>query len=168
MTTPRLILATVLILALALPAIWLFSSDDSQHVTMPGTDDDTMVVFMSPYCGCCGDWVDHLEEAGFRTEIRETDAVNAIKEEAGLPRDLVSCHTGFISGYLIEGHVPADDIHRLLQERPDALGLSVPRMPVGSPGMEIEGQGRDAFDVVLFDRDGNREVFNHYPEQSSL
>ncbi len=160
-----------LIGAILIPLLWLGTGDDEVSVTTASNikqNSETMVVYMSPQCGCCGVWVDHVEEHGFTTETRKTDAVNAIKEEAGLPRDLVSCHTGFIDGYLIEGHVPASDIQRLLEERPDAAGLSVPRMPIGSPGMEIEGEGREAFDVVLFRRDGSREVFNHYPAQDAL
>ena len=164
--------AIPLLLALVmLPAAWLWwdqGSDAHPDAALADADSDSLLVFMSPTCGCCGDWVDHMRENGFEAETRETDTVNAIKEEAGLPRDLVSCHTAFIGGYLIEGHVPAKDVQRLLEERPDAAGLSVPRMPIGSPGMEIQGEGRDEFDVVLFHEDGSREVFNHYPAMNSL
>ncbi|TVP60060.1 MAG: DUF411 domain-containing protein [Halomonadaceae bacterium] len=167
-----LIFAPLLALALIIPTAWLWlgpgSSQAGPHEVLDGVEADTMVVFMSPTCGCCGDWVTHLEEHGFSVETRETDQVNLIKQQAGLPRDLVSCHTGFINGYLIEGHVPAEDIQRLLAEKPRASGLSVPRMPMGSPGMEMEGYGRDAFDVVLFHADGGREVYNTYPAISAL
>lgn len=163
--------ASIALLGVVLAAIvWAWAGEKASvepRAVAPGNDND-MVVYASPQCGCCGDWVDHMEDHGFKAETRKTDAVNAVKEEAGLPRDLVSCHTAFIDGYLIEGHVPAGDVQRLLEERPDAAGLSVPRMPVGSPGMEIEGEGRDAFDVILFRSDGSREVFNHYPAQRAL
>lgn len=163
-------IALLLVLVL-LPAAWLWwdqgGATDADAALSAG-DSDSLLVFMSPTCGCCGDWVEHMRENGFEAETRETNAINAVKEEAGLPRDLVSCHTAFIGGYLIEGHVPAKDVQRLLEERPDAAGLSVPRMPIGSPGMEIQGEGRDEFDVVLFREDGSREVFNHYPAMSSL
>lgn len=161
----------LLVITLAVPLGWLWWGQSNTragpHELVEDAPADTMVVFMSPHCGCCGDWVGHLEKAGFTVESRKTDQVNLIKQQAGLPRDLVSCHTGFINGYLIEGHVPARDIRRLLQERPDASGLSVPRMPMGSPGMEMEGAGRDAFDVVLFHAGGGREVYNSYPAISA-
>ncbi|MDX1588415.1 MAG: DUF411 domain-containing protein [Oleiphilaceae bacterium] len=168
-----LIFLPLLAITLALPLGWLWLG---QGNTQAGPHElvgeevaaDTMVVFMSPHCGCCGDWVAHLEENGFAVERRKTDQVNLIKQQAGLPRELVSCHTGFINGYLIEGHVPASDIQRLLRETPRASGLSVPGMPTGSPGMEMPGAGRDAFDVVLFHADGQREVYNSYPATSAL
>ena len=128
----------------------------------------TLVVYASPQCGCCGDWVEHMEDNGFKTEMRRVNNINEIKKEAGLPRQLASCHTAFINDYLIEGHVPAKDVKRLLREEPQAAGLSVPRMPMGSPGMEIEGRGRDAFDVILFQRNGTQSIYESYPAQTSL
>lgn len=128
----------------------------------------TLTVYASPQCGCCDDWVAHMENNGFRTEVRKVDNVNAVKQEAGLPRELVSCHTAFIDDYLIEGHVPAKEVRRLLREQPEAAGLSVPGMPMGSPGMEVEGRGRDAFDVILFQRDGTHSIYESYPAQTSL
>jgi len=173
MTTRNRFILLLVAAGILVPALWLlYAGNDEAQVADPDKlapgDDNAMVVYMSPQCGCCVDWVDYLEDEGFTVESRKTNAVNQIKEEAGLPRDLVSCHTGFIAGYLIEGHVPASDIRRLLDERPEAAGLSVPRMPIGSPGMEMEGHGRDAFDVVLFNADGSREVYNHYPATSAL
>ncbi len=130
--------------------------------------DEKLIVFASPTCGCCGDWIEHMREAGFQAEKREVSNINRVKQEAGLPRNLASCHTAFIGGYLIEGHVPASDVKRLLREQPSAAGLSVPRMPLGSPGMTIEGRGREAFDVILFRKNGDQDVFEHYPAQTSL
>lgn len=129
---------------------------------------ETVTVFASPTCGCCGDWIEHMREKGFQAEKREVSNINRVKKEAGLPRSLASCHTAFIGGYIIEGHVPASDVKRLLREQPEAAGLSVPRMPMGSPGMKVQGRGRDAFDVILFRKSGDQEVFEHYPAQSSL
>ncbi|MGM0450190.1 MAG: DUF411 domain-containing protein [Pseudomonadota bacterium] len=166
-------LSLVIVAGLAYGASQLFSGntsdtdgDQAQEAVTP--TDQKLTVFASPTCGCCGDWIEHMREEGFETEKREVSNINRVKKEAGLPRSLASCHTAFIGGYLIEGHVPASDVKRLLREQPSAAGLSVPRMPVGSPGMEMEGEGRDEFDVILFQDNGDQEVFEHYPAQTSL
>ena len=132
------------------------------RVTASGSE--TMEVFKSATCGCCKDWIAHVEEAGFVVTSRnvEQDKLTMLKRMAGVPDDLAGCHTARIAGYVIEGHVPAADIKRLLQERPDAVGLSVPGMPFGSPGMGPEDQ-REAYDVVLIRRDGGAAVFTAYP-----
>ncbi|MFO7764164.1 MAG: DUF411 domain-containing protein [Wenzhouxiangellaceae bacterium] len=128
----------------------------------PDSDEAKLVVHHDPNCGCCGKWIEHMERNGFAVEaILETD-MNAVKRELGVPENLPSCHTATIDGYVIEGHVPAADVQKLLADRPDAKGLSVPGMPLGSPGMEYNNQ-RQAYDVVLFDDSGNMSVFNHYP-----
>ena len=100
---------------------------------------------------------------GFQTDKREVSNINRVKKEAGLPRALASCHTAFIDGYVIEGHVPASDIRRLLEEAPKAQGLAVPGMPVGSPGMEM-GDREDEYQVLLFNDEGQSRVFANYPE----
>lgn len=128
-------------------------------------DAATLVVHHDPNCGCCGKWIEHMEQHGFAVEaILETD-MNAVKREMGVPEHLPSCHTATIGGYVIEGHVPAADVQRLLEERSDAKGLSVPGMPLGSPGMEYDNR-RHAYDVMLFDDSGNASVFNHYPAKT--
>ncbi|KAA0876448.1 DUF411 domain-containing protein [Nitrincola tapanii] len=110
---------------------------------------ESMKVYKSETCGCCNDWIDHVREAGFEVEAINHANMNQKKQALGLPAQLASCHTAIIEGYLIEGHVPASDILRLLQERPKITGLSVPGMPHGSPGMET---GRvDAYQVLAFD-----------------
>ena len=101
---------------------------------------DTIVVYKNPTCDCCGKWVEHLKEAGFTVEVRDELEMRAVKKSLGIPARFSACHTATVGGYLIEGHVPATDIKRLLQERPKAQGLAVPGMPVGSPGMEAGGQ----------------------------
>lgn len=121
-------------------------------------DDLTMKVYKSPTCGCCGDWVDHMEENGFEVDVTDTDDMNQIKSDAGLSPQLSSCHTAFVGDYVIEGHVPAADVRRLLEEQPDAHGLSVPGMPMGSPGMEI-GDRKDHYQVLLFNEAGQTKVF---------
>ena len=99
----------------------------------------TVTVHKTPWCGCCAHWVDHLRENGFEVEVHETENMTPIREQLGVPQELTSCHTGVVEGYVLEGHVPAHEVHRLLAERPDATGLSVPGMPMGSPGMETPG-----------------------------
>jgi hypothetical protein len=115
-----------------------------------------MVVTKDPTCGCCTAWVDHVRSAGFNVEVREAPEMNRVKVRLGVPQDLASCHTAEIGGYVIEGHVPADMIKRLLTEKPQAKGLAVPGMPSGSPGMEMEGMEPDTFEVVLFGAFGQR------------
>ncbi|WP_331298471.1 DUF411 domain-containing protein [Methylobacterium oryzae] len=106
-------------------------------------------VTKDPNCGCCEKWVVHLREAGFRVMVTE-GPVNPVKARLGVPRDLASCHTAQVGGYVVEGHVPAEAIKRLLAERPSGTGLAVPGMPVGSPGMAIEGMEPDTYEVMLF------------------
>lgn len=120
-------------------------------------------VWKSPTCGCCNDWMVHLQKNGFST--KGYDLGNTAKRrELGMPVALGSCHTALVNGYVIEGHVPAAEIHRLLKERPKALGLSVPQMPIGSPGMdgpEYGGQ-KDVYDVLLVDRSGKSTPYARY------
>lgn len=116
-----------------------------------------VTVYKSPTCGCCALWADHLAEAGFRVRVEDRVEMVPVKQEHGVPLDLASCHTAVVDGYVVEGHVPAADLARLLRERPDVAGLAVPGMPMGSPGME--GPREDAYEVVAFDGDGGREVF---------
>ena len=120
----------------------------------------TVSVTKDPSCGCCERWVTHLREAGFAVTATE-GPVNPLKIRLGVPRELASCHTAQVGGYVIEGHVPAGAIKRLLAERPEGTGLAVPGMPVGSPGMEIEDMQPDTYDVVLFGKDG-RSMFARY------
>jgi hypothetical protein len=123
---------------------------------------DEVVVHMSPTCGCCSLWVDHLRENGFTVTTREIRDVRPVKERLGLPHGLGSCHTAEVGGYVVEGHVPAADIRRMLAERPPIAGIAVPGMPMGSPGME--GAYNDPYDVVSFDHQGNTAVYASYPE----
>lgn len=118
-------------------------------------------VYKSPTCGCCTDWIKHLEDNGFEVDVTETHNLNPVKADAGLTPALASCHTAFIGDYVIEGHVPASDIHRLIAEAPRATGLSVPGMPLGSPGMEV-GDQKDHYKVILFNAAGQTRVFAEY------
>lgn len=125
-----------------------------------GREAPTVVVSKSPTCGCCGAWVDHMREAGFEVEVQEVSdgSLAALKDRLGLAPEQRSCHTAQVDGYFVEGHVPADDVRRLLAERPQARGLSVPGMPAGSPGMEV-GDLRDPYDTLLIGADGRASVF---------
>lgn len=118
-------------------------------------------VYKSPTCGCCTDWVKHLEANGFEVDVTETQNLNPIKRDAGLTPALASCHTAFVGDYVIEGHVPASDIQRLIADAPKARGLSVPGMPVGSPGMEM-GDRKDPYQVLLFNDQGQTRVFSEH------
>jgi hypothetical protein len=123
----------------------------------------TLTVYKDPSCGCCGEWVEHLKAAGFTTAVFETTDRSALQSRLALSPAMASCHTAQVEQYLIEGHVPAADIRRLLGERPDARGLVVPGMPVGSPGMEAPDGSREAYDVLLVKIDGTTAVFAHHP-----
>jgi hypothetical protein len=120
-------------------------------------------VYKNPDCGCCGAWVEHLKAAGFSVKVHETPDTSAIRKRHGIPDAFGSCHTGVVAGYALEGHVPADDVKRLLAGKPVAAGLSVPGMPVGSPGMEA-GSRKDPFQVLLLDKAGRSSVFASYPK----
>lgn len=124
-----------------------------------------ITVYKTAGCGCCKEWIAHLEQHGFVVVANDVPGTEPYRERYGVPRALASCHTAVIDGYAIEGHVPAEEIRRLITEKLKARGLSVPGMPIGSPGMEIRGERRDAFDVVLFDDAGGRSVYRHYEAQ---
>lgn len=117
-------------------------------------------VWKTATCGCCIKWVEHLQANGFKVAANNVayGLLAQIKRQAGIPEEQASCHTGKIGGYVIEGHVPAADVKRLLDEKPDAVGLAVPGMPVGSPGME-QGDEKEPYEVLLVKKDGSTEVF---------
>lgn len=122
-----------------------------------------ITVYKSPTCGCCNKWVKHLEDNGFDVKSKNVKDVIPYKIKYGVTPQLASCHTAVIDGYTIEGHVPASDIKRLLREKPAVQGLSVPQMPVGTPGME-QGARKDPYKVISFDRDGRTGVFTDYSQ----
>jgi hypothetical protein len=118
---------------------------------------DTIVVYKTPTCGCCSDWVDHVREHGFTVIAHDLNDLSTVKRQLGVPAGRVSCHTSVVRGYTVEGHVPADLIQKMLAERPRIRGLTVPGMPMGSPGME--GPWKDEYDVLAFDDNGNISVY---------
>jgi len=130
-------------------------------LTTEGRNFDTeIVMYKNLSCMCCEKWADHLEENGFKVEMKTVNNLLELKSENDVPGELASCHTAFVEGYIVEGHVPAEDVRRLIYEKPDAAGITVPGMPIGSPGME--GSYVQNYDVILFDKDGKEEVFARY------
>ena len=131
-------------------------------VSCRSADSVMITVYKSPTCGCCVKWVDHLEAGGLAVEAIDVENLAWIKKENGVPARLHSCHTALVDGYVIEGHVPVEDILRLLEERPDIAGLAVPRMPIGSPGME--GPNPVRYEVLAFTKQGSTHTYaSHGP-----
>ena len=116
-----------------------------------------LTVYKDPECGCCKEWVKHMQKAGFTVTATDTRDMNAIKVKYGVPSALASCHTALVGGYIVEGHAPADVVQKMLAEKPSARGIAVPGMPMGSPGME--GPTKDKYNVMLFDRLGKATVY---------
>lgn len=139
----------VLFIGIAAPAAWAGSSK-------PVVD-----VYKSPTCGCCSKWVDHLKANGFSVRSHDTNDVAKHKARLGVPAGYGACHTAQVNGYLVEGHVPANEIKRLLKEKPRVRGLAVPAMPMGSPGMETAGY-KDSYEVFVVNRDGSTQTYAHY------
>ena len=126
-----------------------------------------IAVWKTPSCGCCHEWVAHLRKNGFEVATHDVEDTAPIRQKFGLNTKFGSCHTARLGNYVVEGHVPAKELRRLLREQPKALGLAVPGMPMGSPGMEM-GNTRDAYDVLLVLADGSSRVYQAYPSQSSV
>jgi hypothetical protein len=118
----------------------------------------SVVVYKDPNCGCCVSWIEHLRRHGFQVSARDTNDVSGVKRTGRVPAQLHSCHTAFVNGYVVEGHVPAADIQKMLDEKPRIAGIGVGGMPIGSPGMEM-GARKDKYDVMAFNRDGTMSVF---------
>ncbi|MGH9202047.1 MAG: DUF411 domain-containing protein [Vicinamibacterales bacterium] len=116
-------------------------------------------VYKTPTCGCCALWVEHLRADGFAVRVTDMDDLTEMKASRKVPAQVRSCHTALVGGYVLEGHVPVADVRRLLKEKPAVLGLAVPGMPIGSPGMEVRGMKPQPFDVFTFDRQGKTSVF---------
>jgi len=126
-------------------------------------DPPAVQVFKSPTCECCAKWVEHLRTHGFAVQVNDVPDLGRVKREHGVPERLASCHTALVGGYFVEGHVPAEDVKRLLEKRPRIAGLALPGMPIGSPGME--GPNPEPFDVLAVDAKGRARVFSsHRPE----
>ena len=129
-------------------------------------EEPSITVHKDPSCGCCSGWVQHVQKAGFVTKVFDTNDIDAVKKRLGVPDDLAACHTAEVAGYVIEGHVPAAALRRFLAEKPQAKGLPVPGMPIGSPGME--GGKPEKYDVVLFGPAGRRTLHEFYRRTERL
>lgn len=147
--------AGIAVVALIITAVMQQSSN-----TESISDDPTVTVYKDPNCRCCTYWTRHLEKAGFNVNVRATNDRRDVQVEYGITEDVAACHTGVVDGYVVEGHVPAADIRRLLEERLNAAGLAVPGMPVGSPGMP--GPNPQPFEVLLLKKDGSTKVYRRY------
>ncbi len=142
-----------LISVLAASMIWVAGATASH------ADGHDVTVFKDPNCGCCALWVDHMRADGFQVVVRNLEGLDRVKQLADVPGDLHACHTAIVDGYVVEGHVPAASVQRLLAERPEVRGIAVPGMPMGSPGMP--GEPADMFDVITFG-DAGQSVFETY------
>ncbi len=151
--------AALLIIGLTTSLLCVAQTSWSKATQVPGVRDIT--VYRSESCGCCGDWLEHLRQHDFNVTDNKVQDMGAIKKRFGVPVQLASCHTAIIGGYVIEGHVPANDIKRLLQDKPEVAGLSVPGMPVGTPGMEM-GERKDPFSVIQFKNSGQADIYRRY------
>jgi hypothetical protein len=118
----------------------------------------SVMVYKTATCGCCSKWVEHMRSQGFEVKTEDVDNISRVKATHGVPSEVGSCHTSLVGGYVIEGHVPADAVHRLLREKPKVTGIAVAGMPAGSPGMEVPGR-KDAYNIVTFDKSGPTGVF---------
>lgn len=148
--------ARFIVLALTVPLLYMASPANGQ-AQKPPAEHPQMTVYKNPSCGCCHKWIEHMEEAGFEVKAVDTGNPDAVKDHLGVPRNMRSCHVGVLGDYLIEGHVPADLVKKLLKEQPDVAGLTVPGMVVGSPGME--GHNPQHYDVLAFTKDGRYSVY---------
>lgn len=126
--------------------------------------DNFVEVWKTPTCGCCAEWVDHLKENGFTVKVNDVSNTDSFRAALGMPQEYGSCHSARVGGYAVEGHVPADDIKKMLAEKPDAVGLAVPAMPMGSPGMEHPDfpEKRAEYDVLLVKKGGAFTPYTHY------
>lgn len=143
------------------PAIFLllFLSVSVTAADQARTPTPMMTVFKTPTCGCCAKWVDHMRQNGFNVHVTDLNDLTTIKNKHNVPGRLQSCHTGVVNGYVVEGHVPAADVKRLIKEKPAVVGLTVPGMPAGSPGMEVPGITPPPYDVLTFDKAGATKVY---------
>jgi hypothetical protein len=143
-------------IAAVLAALASFGAAPAQR---PAAQGPVVQVYKTPTCGCCANWVKHLQDNGFTTRVTDLDDLSQLKAKLGVPGAAQSCHTATVDGYVLEGHVPAADVRRMLKERPAITGIAVPGMPIGSPGMEVPGRKPDAYKVMSFDRKGQMAVY---------
>ncbi len=156
----KIIIAIIFALGFSLNISHAQSVWDEPVVALESSSMD-IVVYRSPTCGCCSQWLAHLKTHGFNVQDNVIEDVQKIKDQYGVHHSLASCHTAIIDGYIVEGHVPANDIKTMLRDKPDIKGLTVPGMVVGTPGMEM-GSRKAPFRVLSFDKDGQTEIYKVY------
>ena len=147
-------------LVVAVAGIGYFSVVSAQRQAAAAAG--TVEVYKTATCGCCSKWVEHLQAAGFTVNATNVEDISAVKQRHRVPAAVESCHTAVVGGYVVEGHVPASDIQRLLKERPAVAGIGVRGMPIGSPGMEVDGVKPQPYDVLAFDKTGQTRVFSSH------
>ncbi|WP_331001617.1 DUF411 domain-containing protein [Methylicorpusculum oleiharenae] len=145
------------LLALVMPLSIIFQSAIAENTK-------EILVYRSPTCSCCGKWLEHLKQNNFEVKDIVTEDMDQVKAKLGVPKQLASCHTAVIDGYVVEGHVPAADIEKMLKDKPRIAGISVPGMPMGTPGMEMGGR-KDPYQVISFDKDNNQQIYNSYENE---
>ena len=139
-------------------ALTLLAGTAALSVSQSRAEEQVITVHKDPNCGCCTGWVEHLQKAGFAAKLIETTNLDVVKKQLGVPNDLAACHTAQVAGYVIEGHVPAIAVTRFLEEKPSAIGLAVPGMPIGSPGME--GGTPEPYTVIQFGTQGRKKYMS--------
>ena len=150
--------------ALLVTFVLLAAQSISSAQQKPAAAKPLLTVYKTPTCGCCSKWIDHMRANGFDAKVHDLLDLSEVRAKLGVPAALGSCHTAQVGRYVIEGHIPADAVHRLLKERPTTVtGLTVPGMPLGSPGMEVPGGGADPYLILTFDRKGQTTIFERRP-----
>jgi hypothetical protein len=143
--------------------VWALAAGPSSRAQpaagRPAEGQPTVTVYKTATCGCCAKWVDHMRAAGFEVKATDVDNIGEVKSTYGVPSELGSCHTSLVGGYVVEGHVPADVVSRMLREKPKVAGIAVPGMPIGSPGMEQPGPRRP-YEIIAFERGGKATVYD--------
>lgn len=157
--TQKIIISSILVLLILGGLLWSQGLNNADAGTV-STNNLEITMYRSEGCGCCTKWGDYLKSNGFTVNDHPVENIIEIKTENNIPMDISSCHTALIDGYVVEGHVPADDIRRMISEQPEAIGLAVPDMPMGSPGME--GFRTDPYNVILFDDAGKKSIYAQY------
>lgn len=152
-------LINALLASLTFGLVSACSQSESKNANSNTAEKASFTMYKNPGCMCCDKWAEHMESNGYEVEIKPIDNLAAFKFTHKVPNDMGACHTSVIDGYVVEGHVPAEDVDRLLKEQPDAKGIAVPGMPTGSPGMENPNRPDDPYDVMLFKEDGSRSVY---------
>ena len=152
--TSAIIRRSFVTLALAIGLAWAGSVWTAAQSAKP-----QMTVYKSATCGCCSKWIEHMQANGFEVKSVNVDDIDKVKRDNGVPQSAASCHTGLVNGYVVEGHVPADAVLKMLKDKPSLAGIAVPGMPMGAPGMEVPSGQKDKYDIVSFDKSGKTSVY---------